>query len=287
MLRLDRPYTVADGDPALKTTDQALFVDTVSHSAFFDDYFLDVLLEKRLPSGDEVPRSDYRRALIKLLAANSVVLPSGRKRIIFAGGGFGAGKTTVLRALASANKLDVPASSMLGTDYFKFFLPEFSRLKRVSDGRASTVVQSECKTLSERLFDNLVERGRSFVWDSSMSNWMESSSKILKAAAKGYELELVAVASNIDDAIFRAMHRAKQIRRFAHPDILERSHREFARYFIEYVPLFPTISVYFNPQGKCATKGDPLLIAQKSATDIHLAVSDEDTLNTFLALSQQ
>lgn len=283
---LDRPYTVQDDDLVLRPTETHDFVDTVSHSAFFEQFLLDELERGSLPIGDHLCRTEYRAALIRLLAGHSNNLPEGRKKIIFAGGGYGAGKTTVLHTLACARKLEVPPSSILGTDIFKLFLPEFSRLKRVSDGRASTIVQKEAKLLSDQLFDVLLGKGRSFIWDSSMSDREATTNKILAAQGKGYHLEMVAVISNLKNASFRAMNRAKEIRRFAHPDFLPESHRGFARNFIGYLDYFQEVRVFHNIQGMAQPKAQPLQIGVKGANDNHLAVSDMDALNTFLALGQ-
>lgn len=167
---------------------------------------------------------------------------------------------------------------MAGVDYFKLYIPEFSLIQEMADGRASLTVQDECKVLATNLFQLLIKNKRSFIWDSSLSNQADSMQKISEAVRNGYKVSLFAVVAPLQVAIRQAMDRAKDTKRFPHPEFLPKSHLDFKTVFTSYVPHFNEIKVFAN-EGKMGNL--PVLIAEKKDGK-ELAINDEALFNQLL-----
>ncbi len=283
--QLSRPEIIADEDPILENTVDKMWVDTISHASFFDKFLATALKHEFLPSGHECARSAFGDRLIDHLATRAMECDD--PHIIFAGGGYGAGKTTILGSNRACPFLNLPSRSQIGVDVFKRFLPEYEILSRLGDGRASSTVQLEARSLSEKLFEYVTTRQHSFIWDSSLSNLAESKQKIQVARAKGYKLHLVAAASPIQAAIARAMARARQIRRFANPAHLANSHRNFASAFEEYFDLFDTVQLFWNSWTPGSPDEQPRLIAEKDTGKNLLVVYGEEEFSEFSLLRKK
>jgi hypothetical protein len=214
---------------------------------------------------------------MKLIGCNSIKLPDRPPRLIFTGGGYGSGKTTIVNKLALDGTIGLNAKHMVGVDYFKLYMPEFSLITSVADGRASLTVQQECKNLSDELYKSFVAEGLSFIWDSSMSNEAETRRKIEMAAEKGYELSMIAVLTPEPVAIKQAMERAFDTRRFPNPVALPESHGNFRKAFSGYLPHFQDVLVF----GKVDESELPMLIGKKSGGN-DLAIADEILFNRLI-----
>lgn len=276
---LSRPYTIQDDDQILIPTISKVIVDTQSRQEFFSEFLIQPLRTGILPSSKTVSRQEFRETISEYLSKRGVAtdVPS----IVFVGGGYGSGKTTTLAALAKENLLPVPMSALLGVDYCKLHIPEFDLIRRVSDGRASTVCQGESRSISDLLFRRLIMERRSFGWDSSMANGAETIQKISAAKEAGFHITFVAVATPVEIAIERAMSRARKMRRFAHPDHLAESAREFASQFPKYVSLFDKVMLYYNGVNDSSGRAQPLLIAEGAKESV-LASYDDKLLREFL-----
>ncbi len=280
MDRLTRPMLLDDDEPILDPTASQLWVDSITYFDFFDKFLGTALRNRLLPRGDQVARAEYQDALVQLLAARG--LQQRDRVVVFVGGGYGAGKTTVLSMTGRKAFLTLPPSTVVGVDAFKLYLPEYEVIRRLGDGRASSVVQSEARTLSERLFERMVRMGLSFMWDSSMSDLRASLPRIRMAKAQGYRLILIAVGSPVDAAIAKAMGRARTTRRFAHPEHLADSHQKFARAFPSYFDEFDEVRLFWNPWSPGSCPADPLLVAEKDRSDNSLVSYADTALEEFL-----
>lgn len=269
---LERPMTLVDSDPILTPTIEKKTVDTFTDSFMFSDPLRNLLKSNILPSGESVDRGVFHQALADHLTQFGI---KGEKpALIFTGGGYGAGKTSGLQHLVKIGKspVDIPMSALQGVDYCKQALPEFSRVQRVADGRASKICQEESRTISDLLFCQLVAEKRTFGWDSSMSNKESIFKKIEFAQKNGYRMALLAVLTVLETAIPRAMHRARETRRFAPPKHLEASHRAFWSNLGDYVETFDEALVLEN--SKEQKEGGPRLLARKEAGEINVKIFD-------------
>lgn len=273
-----RPEIIEDSDPILTLTALKPTVDSGHYTDFFDRILLNAVRQGRLPSGNEHPREQFQTLALQMVASSSAKLP-GQPQIVFSGGGYGSGKSTILNYLAESGTIDLKLAHLVGVDVFKPLIPEYNLIKAVADGRASLTVQKECMELASGLFEVLVECGRSFAWDSSMSDEQATLKRIQLAKQHGYALTLIAVLTPLDVAIRQGMNRAKYSRRFPHPKALPESHVGFRKSFQAYVPLFERVMVFGN-------QGEPheaICVAQKLSGKT-LAIHDEDLLSSLLNL---
>jgi predicted ABC-type ATPase len=187
-----RPETISDNDPILVPTHQKCDVDLCSYGDLFDRFILDAQKLDRLPITDGTDRGEFHALLVRIVFQNSTKLTS-RPQVIFSGGGYGSGKSYILNHLALSGALPVEVEHHVGVDVFKNLIPEYNLIKAVADGRASLTVQKECQALANRLFALLVQAGRSFIWDSSMSNEAETLARIRLCKAAGYAMTLIGV----------------------------------------------------------------------------------------------
>jgi dephospho-CoA kinase len=277
---LVRPYTIANDDPILQKTVEKPVVDTHSKQELFSQFLMGPLKAGIFPVGREIPREFYRQTVAGYLVRRSVA--QQQPTVVFIGGGYGAGKTTILGKLATCSAIPVGISETLGVDYCKMHIPEFELVKRVADGRASEICQEESRLISETLVNHLFSNKRSFAWDSSMSNGGETKNKIEAGKNAGYRLILIGVWTPPQVAIRRAMRRAKESRRFANPKYLVPSAHGFSRQFPSYVPYFDDIMLYYNGEDYDVGMAQPLLIATKKEINSELESHDDKLLNDFL-----
>ena len=270
---ITRPEVIADDDPILIPTQHLEFADLATHRTFFDPTLYRLTLNGVLPALSAVARETFRERLLAQAATASALLPM-RPQLIFTGGGYGSGKTTVLNFLALQQRLPVAMAHLVGADVFKQLVPEFSLIKAVGDGRASLTVQAECTALTQELFEHLIGKGHSFALDSSMSNHLETLQRILKAKAAGYELTMVAMLTPQPLATRQAMNRAKMSRRFPNATYLPKSHVDFLQHFRGYFQYFDEVMVF----AKMTEAGNPMIVAEKQSGK-ELEVYDEDVFN--------
>ena len=281
---LSRPYTVADHDPILLPTVGKTHVDTESHQEGFWDFLRTPLIRGDFQIGKSVNRMIFRAAVAESLTERAQLIQ--QPSVVFVGGGYGSGKTTVMSMMCKSKVFPFGSGALLGVDYCKLLIPEFERLKRVSDGRASSVCQEEARAIAECVFALSVDQERSFSWDSSMSNFDESIAKIRHARAAGYKMTLVAVLTDSQVAIRRAMNRALETRRFAHPDHLVPSAEKFYAHFPSYCDEFEDVYVFSNnDEASDHSLAQPMLIARKNIGSDLLKVFDPQTFNRFITPS--
>ena len=275
-----RPEIIVDDDSILQITADKPCVDLFKSRELFDDFLLKALDAGQIPTRHNMTRAEFGVHVTRIIAGNLVDLKNNPPQLVFAGGGYGSGKTTILNFLTKAGKLPLPLSHMVGVDYFKHYMPEYGLISAVGDGRASFTVQRECTALASKLFDELVAAKRSFIWDSSMSNRSETLKRLKAAKGAGYQLSMVAVLTPLQVAIRQAMSRAQDSRRFPHKDALPGSHIGFRAAFPDYVPVFDEITVFAN-FGE-VDEHSPYVIAEKPLNAKQLEVGDQDRFNALL-----
>lgn len=229
--KITRPYTISDDDPILTPTAAKDTVDSFSGQESFWVFLKTALTQGQLPVGLDLPRDQYRSAVVTLFVDR---LPHSTAPVVyFVGGGYGAGKTSIMHMLAGTGKLECPVKALVGVDACKMMLPEFERVKMVSDGRASEITQEESRLIADELFSEALKQRRTFSWDSSMSNREDTLQKIHSARQCGHRVEMISVYTPPQTALQRAMKRAKETRRFPNPNHFHRSHVQFAKFFPE------------------------------------------------------
>jgi hypothetical protein len=277
---LSRPEVISDDDPILIQTSAKPFTEFGHYKEFYDRGLLRAVQANILPQSGVMSRAQCGEALKQLLGAGCSAILQTRPQLVFAGGGYGSGKTSTLNYLAEVGCLPVEMRHMIGVDMFKPLLPEFNLIKAVADGRASLTVQAESQKLASELFGELIEARRSFIWDSSMSDTAGTHARIQQAKSESYEMTMIAILTPVERAAKWAMERARDSRRFPHPEALPRSHVEFRAAFDSYVPLFDEIKLFANEGGG---PEDCLLIAEKTAGMNELVIHEDAMFSAALS----
>jgi hypothetical protein len=253
---ISRPEIIHDEDPILIETVEKQSVDLISRSPFFNEWLTSTLQQRLLTAGYHVPRETFRTELCKLIC-NHRSASLEEPVIVFAGGGYGSGKTTVLNFMCERNALPLKGIHIVGVDIFKLLVPEFSLITAVSDGRASLTVQKECKGLANEAFSALVEQKKSFIWDSSLSDRDDAISRIQAAKSAGY----------------------KTHRRFPHPTFLPLSHKGFRENLIPLSGFFDEAIVFAKDDSGADT---PSVIAEKRGGEKELVIHSESRFSSLL-----
>jgi len=279
---ISRPYTIADDDPILTHTIGKETVDSFSDRESFWTFLKTPLSEGHLPVGLDLSRNQYRAAIVDLFVD---WLPQSTDPVVyFVGGGYGAGKTTIMHKLAKSGSIECPVKALVGVDACKMMLPEFERVKMISDGRASEITQEESRLIADELFSEALSQRRTFSWDSSMSNREETLRKIHAARRGGHRVEVISVYTPPQTALERAMKRAHETRRFPNPNHFHRSHGHFAKFFPDYVDEADKVLLFFNGNSGEFSESlkPPFLIALKDGVDAPLRVSQDRIVQDFL-----
>lgn len=162
--KIDRPETIQNGEPILTPTINKDTVDLLANAEFFNNFLSEAIDAKCFPICDNMRRQDFHEILLKLVSARSALITGGPPQIIFAGGGYGAGKTTILSKLANSDKLPLQMCHMVGVDYFKLFVPEFSLMQIVADGRASLTVRRNARCWRTGCLRHSLRAGDRLFW---------------------------------------------------------------------------------------------------------------------------
>ena len=99
MSKISRPETIEGNDSILESTKDKTSVDLCRNCEFFNEQLTSAINNGKFASCAKGDRNQFRFRLTRLIAANSIELES--PQIIFAGGGYGSGKTTKLAYEAS------------------------------------------------------------------------------------------------------------------------------------------------------------------------------------------
>jgi predicted ABC-type ATPase len=272
--RFQIPQVILDDDPILLPTNLKQTVNCSAHRRFFDSQLFLFTETGLIPAQDNLLRDSFR-ATLKEIRANASVKLAGQPRIVFTGGGYGSGKTSIVTQLARWKQLPISPENTVNADIFKQLIPEYNLVKAVGDARASATVHRESVILADELLRSQIEQKRSFIFDSSMAYKPETMERIEFAKKNGYFLTMIGVLTPWQNAFQFAMNRARISRRFPGSDKFLESHHLFNQVFRDYFDLFDEIKIFAN-LGKLS---DIMLVAEKKSGE-KLVTTTPDVLNS-------
>lgn len=209
------PETLSDGDPLLQETvskTQAVVTE-------------DSMIAKRgIMAPGTYERSELHRVLLDHFAAQAV--DEDQPRVIFTGGGSGAGKSTVVndakhQGLIPQDLLEVNA------DNFKALIPEFDAIVAAGDGRGALTVHEESSVLAKQLLKEMLEQKKTFIFDATLANPAKSIALMTDIKKRGYQIDLYAVTVDPYEAAVRASARAKRSGRYVPNRFILEAHKGF------------------------------------------------------------
>jgi predicted ABC-type ATPase len=199
-------------------------------------------------------------------------------QLVLTGGGYGAGKTSVVESFLKEGAVNLTERSMMGADLCRDLIPEYSQIISVLDSRGGEVCQEESYLLLNRLLDRLLETKRSFIWDSTLQYTDRANEIIRKARDHEFEIYLLAVTVDPFRALERAFERAVKIRRFLKSEALIKSHRRFAKN----LPILISQVDFAYVHDSTIEDETPRMIAKKEGFEAELEVIDPEAYNLAL-----
>ena len=145
-----------------------------------------------------------------------------KPKVVMLLGGAASGKSTAERNYITPKYGD--ALGVVNVDDVKDDLPEFDRFKRENVDTAASRVHEESSDIGKQIVSQAIEGGRNFIYDAVLGKPEKAKKMIEKLRAKGYEIELVGVSLDTDEAVSRAIARADRSGRMVPEDILREGH---------------------------------------------------------------
>lgn len=162
------------------------------------------------------------------------------------GGGSGSGKSSVVSVAVepSIQKTGLKFAQV-DCDSIKAKLPEHAMFFEQDPDSTAFREHKESSDICKKTIDALIEQGRCFCYDGTMSDFEKYKGIVSKLRKKGYEIHIVATDVPVETAIERGKARERQI-----PDyIFQKTHKGFAEAFPEISELdVDSVSLYDNSQ---------------------------------------
>jgi len=155
----------------------------------------------------------------------------GTPKTLFMAGGSGSGKSTVRDGLE-----DKPDDAVIvDPDAIKEMLPEYQEMVQEGDKRAAKLVHEESSDIAKRLMEEANKRGFNVIIDGTGdSEPGKFSGKVDAAKAAGRDVKVVLVDIDTEEAIKRAMDRAKETGRRVPPSEIKAIHEAVAARYLEW-----------------------------------------------------
>lgn len=215
----------------------------------------------------------HKRIVYQTLVNCSFEKGEGKKpTCILLLGGAASGKSTVVKNFIGEMKNDQQAVidgkkfGILNADDIKDQLPEYDKYKQSDVLRAASSVHKESSDIGKFAFHQITNRKGNFIYDGTMGNTSKSLDQVKELQSKGYNVKLVGVTVDVQDAIDRANSRAfgdkwkggekEGSGRFVSDDILAEGHSGGVETFKNINDLVDEIELYDNnvPFGEAPKK---------------------------------
>jgi predicted ABC-type ATPase len=132
--------------------------------------------------------------------------PGEKPKAVLLLGGAASGKTTVVNKFVKPKMGD--DFGALNVDDIKEQLPEYSKYAKQDVKTAANRVHGESSDLGKRVTKQVIDEGRNFIFDAVLADPEKAKKLIKDLKAKGYEVSLVGVNVDAEDALSRARLRA-------------------------------------------------------------------------------
>ncbi len=184
--------------------------------------------------------------------------PSSRQQIYtLMGGGPASGKSSII----DAGMVKLPEHHVaIDADAIKGRLPEYNTMIMHGDDRAANYVHEESSHLGEMISNDSLAAGQNVLLDGTGNNSVESvMKKVAKARAAGCAVKAEYVTCDTEEAVRRAVKRAKETGRKVPEHIIRKTHEGVSKVLPELVKLgaFDNVNLW-DTQNK--TDGKPTLV---------------------------
>ena len=176
--------------------------------------------------------------------------PQGMKPVCYLmGGGSGVGKSSVADPLLDTFKRDFKVDlALVDCDKVKAKLPEHEQFTQQNKDNTAVRLHRESSEITEQILSKIVESGVNFVYDGTMKSEDRYVKLIKRLREEGYEVRVIGVDIPIKEAKKRAIERFKKEERRVPEDIIEKTHKGFAKTFFNVAKLADYSVLYDNSQ---------------------------------------
>jgi|GEM_PF-2288014 len=143
----------------------------------------------------------------KLLASCPLPKAGERPKAILLMGGAASGKSTVVKKYLIP-KYGEGAFGVLNADDIKEEIPEYDQYTKQDVETAASRVHEESSDISKKALKEITTQGRNFIYDAVLGNPKKAEKIINDLKALGYDVELVGVTVDTEQAWNRAVKRA-------------------------------------------------------------------------------
>lgn len=231
-------------------------------------------------------RTKMRTRIVEKHFAGVAPVPEGKRPVLIVmGGGGGAGKGTVLNALAKKGAIDKSSFVKVDPDDIKMKqIPEFQQIADAGDGRAASIVHEESSMLAKTVRDRALgidDKGKriegapqhNLILDVTLSDGPKGLKLIRDAQAAGFEVRMIGVLADVPSAVVRASKRGARTGRYVPIGAQLDGHRGFAKALAGYVKQADQVAVYVTEGGK------PVLLGRKGSGGKFTAIRREALLD--------
>ncbi|MFQ5473205.1 MAG: zeta toxin family protein [Dehalococcoidia bacterium] len=167
--------------------------------------------------------------------------------LVMMGGGAASGKGRVKRVLRAGGKLPAEKNTVfIDADEVKEVIPEFKRLVEEGDARAAPTVHEESSKVAKGALGQAFSRRHHVMLDGTMGNPRKMARVIREAKAAGYEVRVVGVTIDPDEALLRMYTRGRLTGRWVPVNRLLEAHAAFSRNFEKFAKAADQADLFDN-----------------------------------------
>ena len=146
--------------------------------------------------------------------------------VVMMGDGMAGGKSTMVNNFIQPSIKQQRGEEMLlvDVDEIKKEIPEYVDFQKEDVSSAAERVHKESSDIGKYVFQGLVEKKKSFIFDGTMKNTDRYIRLVQKLKKAGYQIQIFVATTSIEEAKKRAMRRGKETGRFVPMNDLVKSH---------------------------------------------------------------
>lgn len=126
---------------------------------------------------------------------------------ILMGGGGAAGKGSVLHRLQELGVIRREGFVHVDPDKIKEQIPEYNDIQDAGDYRAASIVHEESSDVAQTIINRSIKENKHMIIDKTMGNEAKGLAQIEELKAAGYDVRVIGVTVDIDEALIRALGR--------------------------------------------------------------------------------
>lgn len=237
--------TLPDGDPRLQDTQEKYTIPGSQHPELAPG------VRDYQPARKAEHEKWIQSYLEKGSTAEEVEEEEGggpaRPIAVLTGGGGASGKGTVLKQLQNEGYIPVDGFVHVDPDEIKTKnIPEYAELLREVDSRAAPTVHEESSDVAKIITNRAIAQRKNLIIDKTLNNREKTLKQIQDLHDAGYEVRLVGVTIDLDEALIRALSRFYGSGRLPLVSHMVNAHVAFNNYFLEYAQAVDDAVIYDN-----------------------------------------